>query len=521
MTQTTSLSSWERIISIATLGTRRAPLPKEGLWPESSLESVASRTSSSELALLRAAAAAWLFEVAGRRPAAHQETASFRGFPSVSDQDFVAQPAAWRLGRMINGEHRELIDEWFTLAQSAGKSLPPHWLPAVLGSVSSQVRNGYPDVLGPAATWLAERNPNWKVTGIGEPSERRWQDGTLEERRAEFMAIRSRDAAQARSWLESTWPTDPADAREEFLKIMRIGLSTEDEPFLEAALDDKRKGVRLAAAECLSRLPSSRHAQRNLARLEPLLALEAQKSGLIAKLRKRKLQIELPATLDKAALRDGMESKPPSHRKIGDRAFWLTQMIAMARPRHWCERFDCDATTLMAAAMTTDYAAELLAAWSAATVRHPDREWISVLVETWIESKNEPILIAREIAALLDVATPDEQGTLLESLLRTLAARDFNITLYLLSSLELSWSASITSLALQTLDARARTDPQQWSHARNTLDTWGRRCDVETAAALLPNLLSECGETSPWRNALDQMNDLVVFRAAMKRELLT
>ena len=78
----------------------------------------------------------------------------------------------------------------------------------------------------------------------------------------------------------------------------------------------------------------------------------------------------------------------------------------------------------------------------------------------------------------------------------------------------------MTSVAIEHIAERARIEKQQWSHARNSLETWGRRCDVETALRLIPGVLMSAGENSPWRNAIEQLNDIVEFRAAMKRELM-
>jgi hypothetical protein len=108
--------------------------------------------------------------------------------------------------------------------------------------------------------------------------------------------------------LRSTWDTDAPEAREAFLTILAEEVGTDDESFLEFALDDKRKAVRLAAADLLARLPESGHARRMLARLESLIELEAPHGGILGKLRKRKLRVDLPAAPDKAAQRDGIDA---------------------------------------------------------------------------------------------------------------------------------------------------------------------------------------------------------------------
>lgn len=513
----TPLPSWERLAAIATLGTRRAPLPKDALWPEASLAAAANESTAPETLLLRAAAATWLWRVAGVRAAQSSESVQADVPPPANS--LASEAASWRLARMIGGEQRELLQEWFELARAARKTLPTHWLPVVLDGVAPKLRNAFPEVLGPAAAWLASQHSEWSVSPIvAGPSQDRWQEGSLIERRAELAAMRERDPARGREWLESTWATDPPDAREAFLGALQIGLSADDEPFLEAALDDKRKGVRQAAAECLARLPGSAHAKRNLARLEGLIVMEEPKGGLLARFRNRKLIVQLPAALDKAGVRDGLEAKPPAVRKVGDRAFWLEQMVELVPPRHWCERFGCDAPTFVAAAVETDHASELLSALSLAATRHPDVEFISALCDAWLKSANEPPVIAQTVARLVAALPAGIRSEMFEGQLRQLSERDFDAMFHLTMNYDLPWSASATAFALKMLGKRVASDSQQYAHSRDALDTWGQRCDVPTARSVLVDMLL-AAEQSPWRNALQQFDDIVQFRAAMRKEL--
>ena len=513
------LSSWERLASIATLGSRRAPISESLTWPDPSL-AAASDNVSGELALLRLAAATRLWNEAGTRSSVIEriDTNGLNAPPIVAS-NLVSEPAAWRLARMIGGEHREFIEEWFAHAAAAGRSLAPQWLPIVLDGVHRNIRDRYASVLGPAAAWLARHNPAWSVVpAVVEPSKQRWLEGTLDERRGELIAMRRIDPTRAIEWLQATWSEDPAEAREAFLKSMQAGLSMADEPFLEDALDDKRKGVRQAAVELLAQLPDSRHAQRSQDRVGPFLVLDEQK-GLLAKLRNRKLIVELPGAIDKAAQRDGIEPKPPAQRKIGERAFWLAQMVAFVRPRYWLERFNIDAKSFVDAVMATEFAQDLLPALTEAATRHPVPDFLDALSDAWLASKQEPASILQGIARLVAAADTSQRGALLTSKARNLGALDANSMFHLLNSIETAWTPEITAFAIEHITHRADNDKQSWSHARNSLDTWGQRCDVTTATALLQQALASAGERSPWRNALEQLNDIVEFRAAIKREL--
>src|SRR5262249_12355633 len=141
------------------------------------------------------------------------------------------------------------------------------------------------------------------------------------------------------------------------------------------------------AVECLARLPASAHALRNLERVEPLLTFEPPPSGLFGKLKKRRLLVELPATLDKAAVRDGIEASPPASRKIGERTWWLVQMVALVPPSHWAKRFERDARAIIEAVAETEFGNELLAALAEAASRQGDEAWLRALLQHFLAQR--------------------------------------------------------------------------------------------------------------------------------------
>jgi hypothetical protein len=519
---------WERLTAIATLGTARAGARTdesrtEELWPDPTV----IVTGSQEQSLLRAAAATHLWLQAGQRVMARaagnvpdSPPDSPADNPVVADETpQLREIAAWRLGRMLNGEHGSLLEEWLELASRSGRILPPHWVPVVLQHASPALCLRYSNMLGRSAGWLAQRNPAWADRiQPPEPSQEHWNAGTLAERCVQLRLVCARDAAEGLAWLQSTWGADPPEAREAFLKVLQPTVCARDEAFLEAALDDKRKAVRQAAAESLAGLAGSAYLQRAAARAESVLSWEGAGRGLTKLLRKPKLAVQLPAALDKPAQRDGIEAKPPTQRKIGERTFWMTQMLSLVPPVHWTQRFQCSAEDLLAAARATEFAQELLAAFSTAALRHPNGEWQDALCAGWIAAEQE--LQADALARLLAV-TGEQQPALLLKYLRVLLPNRFDVALALLTRLEVRWSAAITQLVLDALREVVRQDKQQWSHARNTLASEARYCDVATARRQLPKLLDVCAEGSPWRNAVDAFQDVLEFRAAMQQELLS
>jgi hypothetical protein len=516
------MNHWNAIASVAMLGTQRTAL-SDAIRSEAAAGCELPEDSA-EHTLLRVAAATYLRQLAGARAASIDLPQLEKAADSSATRP-VSESAAWRLARMLGGDHRELIPEWFTLAGRRGLVLPRHWLPPALETLKPAQRNEYKSVLGPDAAWLARQNPAWSFLAPSEtPSEERWNDGSFEERRAELAALRALDPARARQWIESTWKVDPPDAREEFIRTLLIGLSIEDEPLLERALDDKRKGVRAAAAHCLSLLPQSAHARRNDARLEPLIVLQPKPTGLLGKLRKRGFTVSLPQSLDKVDARDGIELNPPAHRKIGERAFWLEQMIALTRPAHWTERFGCDAETFIEAALGTDHARELLLALSRAAARHEDLNWITALCAAWLQwnPSDEPGNVQADmLSTLIAAAPPGARESLLQHLLGQLDAARFDLALTVLAALDRPWNAEITRRALGLLSQRIAAETQAWSHPVNTLTEWGRRAHLVVASEALADLLARCPDKSPWRNALEALQDIIEFRVAMNQELST
>lgn len=511
-------NAWNRLLAVATLGTRRAPIDETTLWPTQELAPAGAGTSM-ELKLLRAAAAQRLYEVAGTRSTS-QPIDEQPPVP-IDRTKLLSEVAAMRLLRMMRGEHAELIPEWSRLALDARRQLPPQFVPLVLKHLKPSDVTGLGDLLGATGQWLAGMNPEWKVTAtVDAPSHERWLSGTFEERRAELLAQRKQDPAQAREWLQETWAKDPPEEREAFLSSFATGLSLADESFLEAALDDKRKPVRQAAVQLLASLPESQLSRRHGSRLEKFISAE-EKKGLLAKLGKPKLKvtIALPEAIDKATQRDGVDAKPPAHRKIGERAFWLSQMVALGPLSYWTTRFQCDAAMFVAGVMDTDYAAELLSALSEAARRHPERDWLLALTDAWLATADVYVR-AQTIAEMMQSAPNDVRESVLTAQLSKLdSLRDSQVILTLLQTVQFGYGPALTRLAIGHLKTIAARQASSYQQPRNLFDSVGYYCDVPTASALLPAVLESLDAQSSWRNAMEQLNDIVEFRAAMRREI--
>ena len=186
-------TTFDQLAALATLGTRRAPLPKDLGWPHESLAGVGTRTAGAETLLLRAAAAGALWSAAGARTAPAPSSGVAADFPPRAARE-ISEPAAWRLARIAGGEHAYLLTEWFELAAAGGRVLPGRWLPLVLENVPPEARRNAAGVLGPAAQWLASRHPRWHADAPATaPSDLRWKEGSTSQRLADLESVRAID----------------------------------------------------------------------------------------------------------------------------------------------------------------------------------------------------------------------------------------------------------------------------------------------------------------------------------------
>ena len=515
----TVLGAWDRIRSLAMLGLARQSCAIEELLPDAAIK---LPEGTLEQGVLRCAAVTLLTRLAGQRSVA--VTVKLPARAADIPERAIADSALRRLARLSAEGPKELIGEWFTYALQSGKVLPPQWIPPIFETLPPAMRTEYAPVFGQRIHWLASQDARWTIDGSGiSCHESDWLTGSATERTALLRRVRGSDPSAGRAWVEATWSTDAPEAREAFVQAFKIGLSSADEQFLEQALDDKRKGVRLAAMENLARLSASSLVQRSLARLQPIFVFEPRRSGLLGRLSTRKLRIDLPLTLDKAALRDGIELKPPANLKIGERSFWLTQMLSIPPPFEWLRRFDCTAVELLEAAGRTDFAQEIFTALCAACVRHPDVEWVSALSSAWRErAREQPLNVAPGIAALLAALPAEARDEQLQTQISALRSQgSIDLGMHLLTCSDHAWSSATTVLALDLLLLHIRgSGDTSRPVSRGFLESWGRRAEIGSAAPAVRQVLEKIAPESPSRNAVLQLLELIEFRMDMHKELL-
>jgi hypothetical protein len=151
-----------------------------------------------------------------------------------------------------------------------------------------------------------------------------------------------------------------------------------DEPFLEAALDDKSKIVRREAAAVLSMIPGSRLRAR-LSQAARSIVTVRTSTGL---LRRTQHQVVLtpPESFDPAWERDGLEERPP--KGVGPRAWWLRQILAAADLDVWTAESGLAPDEILESLQGDDFVDDARQALVLAASAARDAAWSAALVRS-------------------------------------------------------------------------------------------------------------------------------------------
>ncbi|GAA4206485.1 DUF5691 domain-containing protein [Streptosporangium oxazolinicum] len=467
-------AEWEDLVSTALVGTDRRPLPGPG---------------ASEVELLGRAAVHTLRMRAGRRPVAPGEPTAVA---APEEQPAVSRAAGERLARILGGEQPRLLTEWLETAAARGYRLSPHLLPELLDHAAKDrsIRPHLGVLAGNRGRWLAGLNPAWgflleEVTGVAdeisdvpEVSEV-WEFGTSGDRRVHLGALRAADPARARELLTATWEKETPDDRAAFLEVLGTGLSPDDEPFLEAALDDRRREVRNQAADLLTRLPGSRLALRM-----------AERAARYVNVLNGDIHVTLPTACDSAMERDGIRAKAP--RGTGERSWWLQQAVARTPLDVWPRLLGRPPRELIRMKIA-DWGREIRAGWVRAAVLQEDPEWALELF-AW-----DPI------ADLLAALPRDKQETVAADFVRR-HGLDGQLIM-VLGGAAAPWGPTLATAVLQKIIDVSGTQP--WNLGELT-KLAGERID--------PALHGVAGRLSP-EPPIQEVAALLRFRDDMLREL--
>ena len=371
--------SYDDLVDAATVGVSRRPLSIDALAGPAVAHADSLNGSDPAAAVLDAAA----LMVAARRAGTRPVTGVTCPSPAAEDTAPELPPRAADLLDRVQVGDAVLVSDLLTAAGSRGYRAPAALLPVLLDAAVKTValRPVVAAMLGARGRWLAGQRADWlRVANAAAPgvpdNPNVWDTGSRGERRGYLAQLRERDPAAARDLLAASWPRETGEERADLLAILAHGLSAADEEFLEAALDDRKDSVRVAARQLLARLPGSAFNRRAAQRAASVLRLE--RHGL-----RRLLVAVLPDLRpDAAAIRDGITVRSPAVTVIGTGPWLLTQMIAAAPLGGWVTSFGLDPCRLVSLPVAGGLRDDVHAGWRLAAISQASSPWAEALLAT-------------------------------------------------------------------------------------------------------------------------------------------
>ena len=374
--------SWAPLLPLAMVGCDRqaSPLP---VWPGEIgqlVAQVAGHGDSAAAGVLRAAAVLATCGLAGAQGRAWAEPlpagAPNDVLPALSDGSVLAA-VSWALHE---GPTRLQYEVCIALARTRWR-LPPLLLPQALelGRRSLALRPFLVPVIGERGLWLAAQRDDWRyAAGVGSDAleEARWNDGSFEQRREFLSRERATHPPAARERLALSLDELPAKERADLVGVLVDGLGPDDEPLLDSLRADRSREVRQAACALLLRLPVAAHPRRAIARVESLLKPER------VLLRKRWL-IDAPDVVGSDWKADNVDPARPKHESLGERAWWLYQLVRQVPLGWWTQHTGMTPVELLRWADDTDWTEALLRGWRDVLLAATEAAWCEALLESW------------------------------------------------------------------------------------------------------------------------------------------
>ncbi|MBV7335933.1 hypothetical protein KFU94_48390 [Chloroflexi bacterium TSY] len=562
-TQLVDRTQLDHLVEAALLGTERSQLPQlpddspfRSLMPSMQQDDRQPQDGPERderqraFMLLGMAGAIGLYEQVGQLPQRMLDPADgVRTFHSditnVPSRENEGEDARWSspssksgyyLTAMLDNRYQNLLREYFIALARAGRWVQDEYLASLLdrGAKTPSLRPFILPVIGETGRWLAGQNSAWHyatANGLSWDSlTEQWPQGSTSTRQALLQQARRHDPAIGRQLLESTWKSEPPNSRAWFVRTLATGLSMEDEPFLEAALDDRHHTTRRHAAQVLASLPQSRLCQRMAKSCAGLLGWTPNEEVL--------LTVSFPKEISAQMVRDGvMMRKGKDISRI--RGNQMVDMIGAIPLRHWADSWSAAPQDIVAAIQKSRWPRTLIRAFATAAERQNNSEWARALLQgdaySDLTLKLIDLLTAAElIEAVEEVeakaeakeekAGIEEQAGNARSSAFCLLLRKNTLLVKLLRRWSKAWPEEVAKIWLrrfaQHLEIYHRMKEEERpktpdSIVRTQTKQFARSCPIGLTDEVICRLQPHVCDDSLWRASVYEMISILKFRRAM------
>ncbi len=371
------MNSWQQLVQQGVLGTARhatvPAFPPEvvALWEapagQATMEQIA--LPDAEQRFLQAAAILAQYEAAGLLPTALEARSGLHEIVAAQPetQPAVGARPAQLLHQLVADFDSKLLVEWLGHAAKQGAYLPHDRLSFLLERAAKErtLAHALVPCLGERGRWLMALNQRWQIGAAEAIDAAHWHEGSIEARVAYLQGLREQAPAQAHSTLVTVWTQESAADRAALLATLRTNLSVADLPFLEEARTDRSLNVRIQASRLLATVPQATFHRDLMTQLTAYLNLERRWL-------KRQLVVTLPTYFRDEWREYGVREQSPLGVRIGQKAGWLVQLIALVPPSTLVAALGVDAVELLDLIRASDHAEALVSALLEGAEQHQD-----------------------------------------------------------------------------------------------------------------------------------------------------
>jgi hypothetical protein len=349
--------------------------------------SIPSYNNTEQLVLKTIGSYAYLHKFAQKiNTYSHSSEATYTSPDNSIDPPLVNIKYRKSITEVINQKYPSILEEILNLVISRKEAIPPSVLPMVL-EYSKHKKYLHPllhDSIGTLGIWLMKQNPEWEhLLPIDSKDKSIFAYGTKQERVRYLRALREYAPLEAIDQLRAIWHTENTANKVSFLETLVINLNDNDLPFLEECQDDKRKNVRLAAAQLLAQIPTSPLAQRMQSYLASHVTLKPTSNWkkLLSLGKKHKVwMILLEEDCSSEMLKDGILPQKKVLPRQGKKVNKLAQVIAKTPPSWWEQHYGLSPIDLIQyAGLEEEWFPMFFWGWSQAAHYYQNQQWLIAL----------------------------------------------------------------------------------------------------------------------------------------------
>jgi hypothetical protein len=503
---------WSELVRLALLGGERSQLPPElkqkletyGIHTDASFPEILLESSALFNQVRKAAFPLKVYP--GNLPSPISET---EGKPCSSS-------SSTHLQVILSGRYASALSEFIFHLRQNNKKIPPETLPDLFNASLNDklLWELLQPVIGQKGEWLLKQIPEWKPL-VEELDLSKWETGSLEERLKLLKVLRKTDPLKAIALLNQDWPSTSTNDKYAFLNILEPQISSSDEFFLEARLDDKQKKIRLEAARLLANISGSALIDRLFTELLNFIRPN-----------EKSIEFEIPENLPETTLRDGIYPMPLKGIKGGMKAAWLRQTVSKVPPSKWAELLDKEAEGCLPYFIQSNWADHLIPSLAEASLLHKEESWKIALLCHLHEFGNRYEVPGNVLKNIIQSLSEEAFKTITSTFIQTASRiiEDKSTFFLLLTESRYTWPDKMTITLIQNFKDWMRTTSD------NFLSIGHYREIFEAGAYVInPYLLEKLKIGWPvqstiwyyWEDTIDKCIRTVAFRKEMIKELRT